>query len=301
MANNHFGEIGDVWKHLPLAEILAQERPVRYWESHAGSATYPLSRSWQREYGIYRILDRAVVTPALAASQYVSLLATLPHGDGYPTLYPGSATLAMRLLGPSVSEYVLCDLDPQSITSLEHEARAVGLTDRVQCIQEDGIAILWERMASLTPAQAAMTLIHIDPFEPHDTSRRSGRSTVDLCFALAGRGCMVVYWYAVMRPEDRGWAGHLIAPRVAGQVRSLWAGEIALTALRGSDLPPNPGVLGCGVLCANLSEPVIRACTALGDALAMTYRAASLPQGRSGALEFVAQRLDWPSGKNAGR
>jgi hypothetical protein len=33
MANTHYGEIGDIWKHLPLAEILAIERPRRYWES----------------------------------------------------------------------------------------------------------------------------------------------------------------------------------------------------------------------------------------------------------------------------
>ncbi len=38
MANRHFGRIGDVWKHLPLAEILLLETPRRYWETHAGSA-----------------------------------------------------------------------------------------------------------------------------------------------------------------------------------------------------------------------------------------------------------------------
>ncbi len=294
MANSHFGEIGDVWKHLPLAEILAHERPERYWESHAGSATYPLSRSWQREYGIYRVLDRAAVTPALAASHYVSLLATLPHGDGYPTLYPGSATLAMRLLGHAVSEYVLCDLDAASIGSLEREARAVGVAALAQCIQEDGIATLGERMTALSAADAARTLVHIDPFEPHDTSGRSGLSTVDLCYALARRGCLVVYWYAVMRPEDRGWAWRMIAPRLAGQTRSLWAGELSLTALRGPALPPNPGVRGCGVLCANLSELVLQSCHALGDALASAYGDASLPDGWSGALEFTAQRMHRP-------
>gem|GEM_PF-3449085 len=35
MANKHFGSIGDIWKHLPLAEILEIERPRNYWESHA--------------------------------------------------------------------------------------------------------------------------------------------------------------------------------------------------------------------------------------------------------------------------
>ena len=43
MANQHYGKIGDVWKHLPLAEILGMLKPTEYWESHAGSTRYPLS------------------------------------------------------------------------------------------------------------------------------------------------------------------------------------------------------------------------------------------------------------------
>ena len=33
--NNHFAELGDVWKHLPLAEILRVDPPRAYWETHA--------------------------------------------------------------------------------------------------------------------------------------------------------------------------------------------------------------------------------------------------------------------------
>ena len=102
---------------------------------------------------------------------------------------------------------------------------------------------------------------------------------------------MVVYWHAVMQPEERGWAGRALAPRLAGKARSLWAGEIALTALWSPIRPPNPGVLGCGVLCANLSAPVTRTCRALGDALAFIYRDATLPEGWSGALAFTDEEL----------
>ncbi len=35
MANVHYGGIGDIWKHLPLAEILSIETPSTYWESHS--------------------------------------------------------------------------------------------------------------------------------------------------------------------------------------------------------------------------------------------------------------------------
>jgi hypothetical protein len=58
MANVHYARIGDVWKHLPLAEVLTIERPGRYWESHAGSSSYPLTRSPQRDYGVFLFLER---------------------------------------------------------------------------------------------------------------------------------------------------------------------------------------------------------------------------------------------------
>lgn len=39
MANRHFAKLADVWKHLPLVEVLSIERPANYWESHAGHAS----------------------------------------------------------------------------------------------------------------------------------------------------------------------------------------------------------------------------------------------------------------------
>jgi 23S rRNA (adenine2030-N6)-methyltransferase len=68
MANVHYARIGDVWKHLPLAEILGIERPGRYWESHAGSSSYPLTRSPERDYGVFLFLERAVRSSALKGS-----------------------------------------------------------------------------------------------------------------------------------------------------------------------------------------------------------------------------------------
>ncbi len=69
MANVHYARIGDVWKHLPLAEILSAERPGRYWESHAGSSTYPLTRSPERDYGVFLFLEREGRSSALKGSR----------------------------------------------------------------------------------------------------------------------------------------------------------------------------------------------------------------------------------------
>jgi 23S rRNA (adenine2030-N6)-methyltransferase len=290
MVNHHFGEIGDVWKHLPLAEILALERPRRYWESHAGSALYPLTRSWQREYGIYYFLDHASASPLLASSRYRAVVAGLPTTDGYPSAYPGSAMLALLELGRAADEYILCDLDHESIVSLRAGIRSADVGDRAHCVHDDGIAALWERAATLTAEEATRTMVHIDPFDPFDASGRSGLSAVDLCCALAGRGCMVLYWYGLETADERSWAWHTIAPRLRAEARSLWCGEVALAALHGPTPPPNPGVRGCGVLCVNISSSAVEASRILGSALAALYHDASWPGGQSGALDFVS----WP-------
>jgi hypothetical protein len=121
VANRHYAKIADVWKHLPLAELLAVERPRRYLESHAGSALYPLTRSPERDYGVRWFLDHADASPATATSAYRRLLVGLPGDGGYPLQYPGSAMLAMLQIGRSAT-YLLCDTDPESVASLRKGA-----------------------------------------------------------------------------------------------------------------------------------------------------------------------------------
>jgi len=97
MANVHYASIGDVWKHLPLAEILQIECPRRYWETHSGSSSYPLTRSPERDYGAFAFLERGGHSPELEGSSYRRLLAR--HVGGEVPTYPGSPLIAMELLG----------------------------------------------------------------------------------------------------------------------------------------------------------------------------------------------------------
>jgi hypothetical protein len=83
MANVHYAEIGDVWKHLPLAEVLQIEAPRRYLESHAGSSSYPLTPSLERNYGALRFASEAERSPVLDGCAYRRLLAHYAE-DGSP-------------------------------------------------------------------------------------------------------------------------------------------------------------------------------------------------------------------------
>jgi hypothetical protein len=85
-----------------------------YWETHAWSAHYPLTRSSLRDYGISHFLAHAAEQPPLLGSRYLAHLRELPQADGVPAEHPGSAHLAVLELGASVDDYVFCDLDPES-------------------------------------------------------------------------------------------------------------------------------------------------------------------------------------------
>jgi 23S rRNA (adenine2030-N6)-methyltransferase len=95
--NIHFGEIGDLWKHLPLAEILAVERPRRYWQTHDGNAIYELRPSPDRNYGICHFLGNLDRHPPLHETRYVSVVGRNP-----PAIK--AASVVLPLLRPSTIE-----------------------------------------------------------------------------------------------------------------------------------------------------------------------------------------------------
>src|SRR5579883_2123590 len=116
MANRHFGRIGDIWKHLPLAQFLVVEKPKRYIETHAGNALYDLTPSPERDYGVYTYLRCASNNTFLRSAAY-SMILNECITEAQLSTYPGSPFLAMKLLEPGTS-FNLYDLDPQSIANL---------------------------------------------------------------------------------------------------------------------------------------------------------------------------------------
>jgi 23S rRNA (adenine2030-N6)-methyltransferase len=282
MANVHYARIGDVWKHLPLAEVLSIERPSRYWESHAGSSTYPLTRSPERDYGVFLFLERAGRSSALKGSAYRRLLDPRERGRTPPT-YPGSPLIAMELLGGAGGRFVFCDLDDASLSNIAEDARALGLpAGRVRLVQGDGVSILDGELARLTEDDVAGTFLHVDPYRPLEPGR--GGETPLRHFARAaerGVGCML--WYGFDATSDRAIVLDALRERIAGRA---WYGEVSLRAEDLSEVGFDPGVLGCGVVMCNVSQEALAACGRLGKGLAHAYADARLPNGRDGALEF---------------
>lgn len=282
MANRHFGKLADVWKHLSLVEVLAIDRPSRYWDSHAGSATYEMVEDAERTYGVLRFLRAAPRVPVLARSRY---LAHLRGPGGRLDRYPGSPELAALELGSACS-YLFCDLDPESVESLRGAARRHGLAARVEVVDSDGMTAL--HRAAVAPGAGGATVAHIDPFEP-GAAGPGGLSALDLARDLIARGIGVVYWYGYDRPEDRCWA---LAELAAGARQPVWCGDVLVTTPGGEAAPGHLGTAttpgtGFGVVCANLSAAAVEGCRRLGEALATAYDGVPLPDGRPGCLDFA--------------
>jgi len=249
--NEYFGDLGDVWKHLPLAEILRINPSGHYWETHAGSASYPLTESGPRLHGALRFLEHAPDEPGLQDCAYLQALREMPD------VYPGSPMIAMRALGQEAS-YIFCDIDPESVADLR--IATAGLDARV--IEADGTSSidLEVQQSGVDPADV---IVHIDPPGPHERWAPGSKTPLELAGWLADAGYRVFFWYRYDSIEQRGWAGDEIG-RLAPDVE-LWCGDAIMPA--SFVFPDRTEAWGCGVVLANATSPEEDACERLGQAL----------------------------------
>ena len=280
MANRHFGKIADVWKHAALAEVLERESPGWYAETHAGSGAYAIVHDREREFGILRFLEVAPRFAVLARSRYRSVAAS--YANGHRGLYPGSALLAMTMLGDT-SSYLLCDLDRESIADLRRWSRELGLRS-CEVAETDGMAAV---AARLDGEARGPGLVHIDPFDP-DVRGPGGYSALELAARVADSGTRLVYWYGYDEASEQAWAHTKLATMTRAP---LWCGDVLVTGTSNApgDLgkATTPGT-GFGVVLANMQAGTAGACAALGCALSDAYAGAMLPDGTPGSLAFTS-------------
>ncbi len=222
MANPHFGNLGDIWKHLLLTEVVSSLRPWHYIETHAGSASYRLAGDAERGLGAEMFLSASSRTEPLRSSLYRQHV--LEFARSAEPSYPGSALLVMMVLGDAC-RYVLCDTDPVSVADLQAALDRLGLRDTASVICGDGIA---ETIAMLQArAIGPATLVHVDPFD-FRAAGPGGTSALDLVMRLAAAGIPTFAWYGltssssphelfrdvtVAAPATRAWSAEL---RVGG-------------------------------------------------------------------------------------
>jgi 23S rRNA A2030 N6-methylase RlmJ len=279
VANHHFANFADVWKHLLLTEVLADERPAGYAETHAGSAAYTMANDPERRFGAWHFVRAAPQHTVLARSRYLNVVTSfLQRPD---PLYPGSALIAMSVLGDR-ARYLLCDQDAGSVADLRTWARRLDI-DRCTAVRADGMEATARWLDSHTAHRA---VVHVDPFDPYATCER-GRSALELAAYVIWSGHVLVYWYGYDEPGGVAWAYDALR-RLSG--RPLWCGDAMVVDEFGSGAPGNlgrattPGT-GCGVVLANVADTT--ACGRLGRALVDAYDGATLPSGAPGGIRFT--------------
>ncbi|MGH3385256.1 MAG: hypothetical protein ACRDO1_11800 [Nocardioidaceae bacterium] len=280
MANHHFGKFADVWKHLVVDDVLVHAKPVRYAETHAGSAAYAMVHDAERQYGVLGFLDGLPASKVLSAAAFSRVVSRFVRGE--PSLYPGSALQAMTLLGDDCS-YLLCDVDPVSADDLRTWGHRLQLS-QCEVAERDGMAAVRELLQSRNA-----TVVHIDPFDP-DRREDGGRSAVEVASEVGEAGHTLVYWYGFDNPDERAWAFADIRSRTTAP---LWCGDIMVASLESAtrgdgDLgaATTPGT-GCGVVLANVSASLVAGFEDLAHALVEVYEGRKLPNGEAGHLDLT--------------
>jgi len=289
MTHRHYGQIGDIWKHLPLADVLPIEQPAQYWESHAGAAQYELTHSAQRDFGVFHFLNHAHHNDVLADSAYFWLTATLAQSQ--KPIYPGSPGIAMATLNPKDTRFQFCDTDQKSLDSIRHTAQEMdGSSRSVKTLYADGLIHMRKHLRNMSFTQAKNTFLFIDPdtlLEPDV----HGFTALDLFCEATLRGVKTMLWFgsqgqcehnALLEQFNQAF---LVADLDMNE-HHVWLGQIHLDDVTHVRHGFNPGVWGCGLLCANLSHESLATCAHLGRALEQVYTSARFPDNTAGRLSF---------------
>jgi 23S rRNA (adenine2030-N6)-methyltransferase len=190
----HAGNVGDVWKHCVLAEVLARiaartER-VTYVESHAGAGAYALGPTGEWTEGVGKLWS-ARDLPEGAAARYVALCRRLGTGGAHPTAYPGSPRFARAILGGRAS-LRLWERDADTLAAL---AADVAGDQRVEVVRGEGLAALTDALvAGERTSDAVVTLV-----DPPWTQKADWIAVPDAVAEAAARArrATIILWYPV--------------------------------------------------------------------------------------------------------
>jgi 23S rRNA (adenine2030-N6)-methyltransferase len=204
----HAGNVGDVWKHCALIEVLRRvDAPVTYLESHAGDGDYPLAPTGEWTEGVGRLRDDdALAAGDDAVGRYVTVCRRL----GGARSYPGSPRIARALLGDG-ARLRLWEHDSDAATRLAAAVPGADVT------QADGLAALPDAVARA----AGAVVVLVDP--PY--TQKADWTVVPDAFAAAvraSRHASLLLWYPVKSlTRPNAMIARLAAAGVAGTLAEL--------------------------------------------------------------------------------
>ena len=235
----HAGNFADVLKHAVLTTALGlltrKDKPLCYYESHAGEGRYDLGgararRTGEAAQGIGRLWERADVPDGLLP--YLrAVRGTNPAGR--LAVYPGSPALAAALLRPA-DRLVLMELNAADHAALRATFRG---DRRVAVHRRDG----YEGLVALTPPAERRGLALLDPSYEVAGDWKGVVEATAAAWARWPGGCYVI-WYPIL---DDAMPLRLARSLVVAGLRPVLRVEL----VRDGQQPL--GLKGSGVLVAN--------------------------------------------------
>jgi 23S rRNA (adenine2030-N6)-methyltransferase len=190
----HAGNVGDVWKHCALVEILrraAATGPVHYVDTHAGEGRYALGPTGEWSEGIGRLWPADGEVGSDPVARYVAICARLVGGGPRPARYPGSPAFARAVLGPE-AQLTLWERDEVAFARL---AAGTEGDRRVRLLHGDGLGALPEEIRAVEAGAGAVVAL-VDP--PYTSKADWSAVPAALVAAVRhSRRASVVLWYPV--------------------------------------------------------------------------------------------------------
>ena len=189
----HAGNVGDVWKHCALIEVLrrvAASSRVAYLDTHAGEGRYALGATGEWTEGIGRLWEHPPNQSDGAVARYVDLCRRIGEGRERPVRYPGSPMIARAVLGADAS-MTLWDRDAPICDALRI---VVGGDERVSVACDDGLVAIAD--AAAAAERDADVVVLIDPPYTQKADWIAVPDALARAVAATKRAC-VVLWYPV--------------------------------------------------------------------------------------------------------
>ena len=216
----HAGNVGDVWKHCALVEVLhrvaATAAPVTFIETHAGEGRYALAPTGEWTEGIGRLWNDAPETSGDAVARYLALCRRLGTGDARPEQYPGSPRFARALLGAD-ARLALWERDPAAAAQL---GAALGTETSTPVHVDDGMAALAREVAAAERTSDAVIAL----IDPPWTQKADWTAIPDAVARAvhASRRATFLLWYPVKSlTRPNAMIARLAAASVAGSIIEL--------------------------------------------------------------------------------
>ena len=128
----YYGRIG-VWKHLPLCEFLAIEKPLRYVETNAAYPDYEICGTPEQNYGVLHVARNIAKSFLVRDSVYWRTICSASENTDRVLRYLGSPRLALEILNTSATKYVFFDIEEAPLREIKRFSGKVGLSSSVVC------------------------------------------------------------------------------------------------------------------------------------------------------------------------